>query len=70
MLAPGGADTAGMEVTEDPRDTDAQPVPRDAAKPKPQVPTWREELAWSVLSVGYQRVPQRSRTRVDSVKGR
>jgi hypothetical protein len=31
---------------------------RDAAKPKTQVPVWREGLAWSVLSVDYQRVLQ------------
>jgi hypothetical protein len=33
-------------------------VPRDSAKPKSQVPVWREGLAWSVLSVDYQRIPQ------------
>ncbi|MFC7267310.1 hypothetical protein [Streptomyces lutosisoli] len=31
---------------------------RDAAKPKPQVPVWREGMAWSVLSVDYQRILQ------------
>lgn len=31
---------------------------RDAAKPKTQVPVWREGLAWSVLSVDYQRILQ------------
>jgi hypothetical protein len=30
----------------------------DAAKPKSQVPMWREGLAWSVLSVDYQRILQ------------
>ncbi|EXU87650.1 hypothetical protein [Streptomyces noursei] len=29
-----------------------------AAKPKSQVPVWREGLAWSVLSVDYQRILQ------------
>ncbi|MEU7643024.1 hypothetical protein [Streptomyces sp. NPDC039016] len=29
-----------------------------AAKPKSQVPMWREGLAWSVLSVDYQRILQ------------
>ncbi|MET7575320.1 hypothetical protein ABZT04_43760 [Streptomyces sp. NPDC005492] len=31
---------------------------RDAAKPKTQVPVWREGLAWSVLSADYQRILQ------------
>ncbi|MEV5533535.1 hypothetical protein [Streptomyces prunicolor] len=31
---------------------------RDAAKPKTQIPVWREGLAWSVLSVDYQRILQ------------
>ncbi|WOX15504.1 hypothetical protein [Streptomyces sp. N50] len=31
---------------------------RDAAKPKSQVPVWREGLAWTVLSVDYQRILQ------------
>ena len=30
----------------------------DAAKPKSQVPVWREGLAWSALSVDYQRILQ------------
>ncbi|WP_371666409.1 hypothetical protein OG985_48145 [Streptomyces sp. NBC_00289] len=30
----------------------------DAANMKPQVPVWREGLAWSVLSVDYQRILQ------------
>ncbi|MBT2393306.1 hypothetical protein J7E87_28735 [Streptomyces sp. ISL-1] len=30
----------------------------DAVKPKSQVPVWREGLAWSVLSVDYQRILQ------------
>lgn len=30
----------------------------DAAKTKSQVPVWREGLAWSVLSVDYQRILQ------------
>ncbi len=56
VLAPGGGDTAGTEVTPDPRDADAQSAPGDAAKPRSQVPMWREGLAWSVLSVDYQRM--------------
>ncbi|MDN3029733.1 hypothetical protein [Streptomyces sp. S.PB5] len=37
---------------------DTRSAPRDAAKPKSQVPMWREGLAWSVLSVDYQRILQ------------
>jgi hypothetical protein len=56
VLAPDGGSTVNTEVTGDPRDADAQSAPRDAAKPKSQVPVWREGLAWSVLSVDYQRI--------------
>ncbi|WP_329374269.1 hypothetical protein [Streptomyces sp. NBC_01483] len=38
-----------------PWDTDAQSAPGRAAKPKSQVPVWRQGPAWSVLSVAYQR---------------
>jgi hypothetical protein len=31
---------------------------QEAAKPKSQVPVWREGLAWSTLSVDYQRILQ------------
>ncbi|MBT2369305.1 hypothetical protein J7E88_29365 [Streptomyces sp. ISL-10] len=55
VLAPDGGTTADTEVTPDPQDADAQ-APRDAAKPKSQVPMWRQGLAWSVLSVDYQRI--------------
>src|SRR6478752_7647077 len=34
VLAPDGGNTAGTEVTEEARDADAPPEPRDAAKPK------------------------------------
>ncbi|MDX3804762.1 hypothetical protein, partial [Streptomyces sp. AK04-3B] len=40
----------------DPRDAEVQSALRDAAKPKSQVPVWRQGLAWSVLSVDYQRI--------------
>ncbi|MEZ0077196.1 hypothetical protein ABH927_006580 [Planotetraspora sp. GP83] len=30
----------------------------EAAQPKSQVPVWREGLAWSALSVDYQRILQ------------
>ncbi|MFD8212243.1 hypothetical protein ACFV2U_00460 [Streptomyces sp. NPDC059697] len=56
VLAPDGGNTVGTAATEDPRDADAPPEPRDAAKPKSQVPVWHQGLAWSVLSVDYQRV--------------
>ncbi|KFF98263.1 hypothetical protein IQ62_25875 [Streptomyces scabiei] len=56
VLAPDGGNTVGTEVTDDPRDADAPPDPGDAAKPKSQVPVWRQGLAWSVLSVDYQRI--------------
>ncbi|SEE40988.1 hypothetical protein SAMN05216532_8140 [Streptomyces sp. 2231.1] len=64
VLAPDGGDTAGTEVTSDPRVADARPVPRDVAKPKSQVPVWREGLAWSALSVDYQRILQTLADRV------
>jgi hypothetical protein len=56
VLAPDGGNTAEAQVTEDLRDADAHPAPRDAAKPKSQVPVWREGLAWSVLAVDHQRI--------------
>ncbi|MCX5345815.1 hypothetical protein [Streptomyces atratus] len=49
VLAPDGGGTA---------DTEDAPGPGDAAKPKSQVPVWREGLSWSVLSVDYQRILQ------------
>lgn len=56
VLAPDGGDTAGTEATPDVRDADAPSAPRDAVKPKSQVPMWREGLSWSVLSLDYQRI--------------
>lgn len=58
MLAPDGCGTAGTEVTPDVRGADAPSAPRDAVKPKSQVPMWRQGLAWSVLLVDYQRILQ------------
>jgi hypothetical protein len=55
VLAPDDG-TIEAEVTEDLRDADAWSAPRDAASPKSQVPVWRQGLAWSVLSVDYQRI--------------
>lgn len=54
--APGNDNTAEAVAIEDPQDTDAQSEPGDAAKPKSQVPVWRQGLAWPVLSVDYQRI--------------
>jgi hypothetical protein len=58
VLAPDSGSTADTEITDDPRGADAPSTPRNAAKPKSQVPVWREGLAWSVLSVDYQRILQ------------
>ncbi|MBA4862945.1 hypothetical protein H1V43_16395 [Streptomyces sp. PSKA54] len=58
VLAPDSGSTADTEVTPEPRDADASPAPRAAAKPKSQVPVWSEGLAWSVLSADYQRILQ------------
>ncbi|WP_217212841.1 hypothetical protein [Streptomyces sp. AC550_RSS872] len=56
VLAPEGGSAADSAITPDPRDADTKPAPRDAAKPKAQVPVWRQGLAWSVLSVDYQHI--------------
>ncbi|MFG3266400.1 hypothetical protein [Streptomyces bobili] len=53
VLAPDGGSIADEEAA-GPRDADARSAPRQAAKS--QVPVWREGLAWSVLSVDYQRI--------------
>ncbi|MGW7572244.1 hypothetical protein ACWGJV_39080 [Streptomyces tendae] len=58
VLAPDGAADAGPQAAAGPRDRDTQPTFRDAAKPKTQVPVWREGMAPSVLSVDYQRIHQ------------
>ncbi|MEU2835402.1 hypothetical protein ABZ667_43755 [Streptomyces lavendulae] len=57
VLAPDCGNTAGTEDVQDPPAAGG-PARRDSAKPKSQVPVWREGLAWSVLSVDYQRVLQ------------
>ncbi|MFH8776181.1 hypothetical protein [Streptomyces sp. NPDC017958] len=64
VLAPVGGSTADTETTPDPRDAGVPSAPRDSAKPKSQVPVWCEELAWSVLSVDYQRILQALADRV------
>jgi hypothetical protein len=56
VLAADDGAPAEAEVTDDPRDADGQSAPGGAAKPKSQVPVWRQGLAWSVLSVDYQRI--------------
>ncbi|MEU5002266.1 hypothetical protein [Streptomyces sp. NPDC021622] len=57
VLAPDDGTAPEAEVTEDPRgETEAQSAPRGAAKARSQVPLWRQELTWSVLSVDYQRI--------------
>ncbi|GAB2722783.1 hypothetical protein [Kitasatospora kifunensis] len=59
VLAPGGDNVAGPEASQGQRDPGEQPVrPElpDAAKPKSVVPMWRAGLAWSALSVDYQRI--------------
>lgn len=58
VLAADGDAAAGKEVTLDVRDADARSEPRDAVKPRSQVPVWCEGLAWSVLSADYQRILQ------------
>ncbi|MEU6012466.1 hypothetical protein [Streptomyces sp. NPDC047453] len=56
VLAPEGNSTAEAKAVPDPPDTDTQSMPRKAAKPKSQVPVWREGLAWTALSLDYQRI--------------
>lgn len=56
VLAPDGGSTADTEDVTDPRAAGGPPTSRDAAKPKSQVPVWREGLTRSVLSVDYQRI--------------
>ena len=56
MLAPDGGDPADTEITPDPQDANMKAAPREAAKPKSQVPVWRQGLGWSVVSVDYQRI--------------
>ncbi|MFJ2444483.1 hypothetical protein ACIOWG_29465 [Streptomyces sp. NPDC087658] len=56
VLAPDCGSTASTEDVADPRAAGGPPTSRDAAKPKSQVPVWREGLAWAVLSVDCQRI--------------
>ncbi|MEU4352372.1 hypothetical protein [Streptomyces sp. NPDC023838] len=60
VLAPGG-DAADPDAAEDLPERGEPPVPSGssgAAKPKSVVPMWRAGLAWSALSLDYQRILQ------------
>ncbi|CAM5683081.1 hypothetical protein [Streptomyces griseomycini] len=59
VLAPGSDSIAGPEAFQGPGDPGEQPgrpESPEAAKPKSVVPVWRAGLAWSALSVDYQRI--------------
>lgn len=59
VLAPGEGDVAGPDVAVDLPNGGEQPLPAGAlepAKSKSMVPMWRAGLAWSALSVDYQRI--------------
>ena len=60
VLDPAGDGAAAQDASRDVRDPDPQLVraepPTAAAKPKSMVPVWRAGLAWSALSVDYQRI--------------
>jgi hypothetical protein len=63
VLAPAeesGQDSARAEGTAPAAEGQAATTLRvpEAAKPKAQVPMWREGLAWSAVSVDYQRILQ------------
>ncbi|MFD3875652.1 hypothetical protein [Streptomyces sp. NPDC058623] len=53
VLGPGGSGDAAPDSTVGLRETGPQSGP---AKPRSVVPVWREGLAWSVLSLDYQRI--------------
>ncbi|WP_055616956.1 hypothetical protein [Streptomyces phaeochromogenes] len=56
VLAPSSGAATESQAGADVRDTDTRPAPGNVAKPKSQVPVWREQMACSVLSVDYQRI--------------
>lgn len=61
VLAPGNDAVVGPAASEGlpaPGVQPARPEPAEAAKPKTVVPVWRAGLAWSALSVDYQRIRQ------------
>jgi hypothetical protein len=45
VLAPDGGGIADEKAASGPRDADVRSAPGEAAKPKSQVPVWREGLA-------------------------
>ncbi|MEU3657992.1 hypothetical protein AB0E67_35700 [Streptomyces sp. NPDC032161] len=67
LSAPGG-DSADAVATERPggagTEAEVRASPPMAAKPKSQVPVWREGLARTALSADYQRVPSALADRV------
>ncbi|MFG2557015.1 hypothetical protein [Streptomyces sp. NPDC048581] len=56
VLASDNGNIADQEAAHGPPDADTRSASGQAAKPKSQVPVWREGMAWSVLSVDYQRI--------------
>jgi hypothetical protein len=56
VLAPDCGERAEVDAAAAGQGAVAPLAPRDAVKPKSQVPVWCEGLAWSVLSVDYQRI--------------
>jgi hypothetical protein len=62
VLAPAGDVVAAPDASQDLRNPDPQLVraepPKAAAKPRSTVPVWHAGLAWSALSVDYQRIVQ------------
>ncbi|AKJ08546.1 hypothetical protein ABB07_00295 [Streptomyces incarnatus] len=56
VLATDDGNIADQKAAPGPQNTDTLSGARQAAKPKSQVPVWREGLDWSVLSVDYQRI--------------
>lgn len=59
VLAPGVGGVAGPDVAVVLPEGGERPVPTgvaDSAKPRSVVPMWRAGLAWSALSVDYQRI--------------
>ncbi|MFD7499033.1 hypothetical protein ACFV8T_43380 [Streptomyces sp. NPDC059832] len=56
VLGSDGGNIAGEKGAPSPRDVDVCSAPGQAAKPKSQVPVWREGPSRSVMSVDYQRI--------------
>ncbi|KUM68206.1 hypothetical protein [Streptomyces curacoi] len=67
LLSARGDGSADAVAAKEPGDTRTQaeaPPPTAAAKPKSQVPVWRQGLAGAALSVDYQRIVQALADRV------